>query len=171
MVQNTHAYLEQQVQQLKEVRKMLITDDDDSEQKLLLIDAIQRLGVAYHLESEIDEALQLVFDGYVISAEEDDDAYTAALRLRLLRQQGYNVSCGESFPSYLQFSQNYDTLPLVIMRRNLIHMQYLGIRMNIIYKFETPSYVVCCEVDAYSTSSKIVRETSRNPSAAMCGGC
>ncbi|RVW94769.1 (-)-germacrene D synthase [Vitis vinifera] len=67
---------------------MLITDDDDSEQKLLLIDAIQRLGVAYHLESEIDEALQLVFDGYVISAEEDDDAYTAALRLRLLRQQG-----------------------------------------------------------------------------------
>ena len=70
MVQNTNAYLEQQVQQLKEVRKMLITDDDDSEQKLLLIDAIQRLGVAYHLESEIDEALQLVFDGYVISAEE-----------------------------------------------------------------------------------------------------
>nr|CAN60658.1 hypothetical protein VITISV_029939 [Vitis vinifera] len=102
---NTHAYLEQQVQQLKEVRKMLITDDDDSEQKLLLIDAIQRLGVAYHLESEIDEALQLVFDGYVISAEEDDDAYTAALRLRLLRQQGYNVSCGECVFNKLKNSE------------------------------------------------------------------
>ncbi|KAL6314068.1 hypothetical protein AAG906_011803 [Vitis piasezkii] len=77
---NTNAYLEQQVQQLKEeVRKMLITDDDDSKQKSLLIDAIQRLGVAYHIESEIDEALQLVFDGYIISTEEDDDVYTMAL--------------------------------------------------------------------------------------------
>ncbi|KAJ9671954.1 hypothetical protein PVL29_025549 [Vitis rotundifolia] len=91
---NANTYLEQQVQQLKgEVRKLLITAADDSEQKLHLIDAIQRLGLAYHFESEIDEALQHMFDGYVISAEKDDDVYTASLRFRLLRQQGYNVSC------------------------------------------------------------------------------
>ncbi|XP_034678278.1 LOW QUALITY PROTEIN: (-)-germacrene D synthase-like [Vitis riparia] len=89
---NTDDHLKQHVQQLKEeVRKMLMAADDDSAQKLLLIDAIQRLGVAYHFESEIDEALKNMFDGSVVSAEED--VYTASLRFRLLRQQGYNVSC------------------------------------------------------------------------------
>ncbi|KAJ9671956.1 hypothetical protein PVL29_025550 [Vitis rotundifolia] len=89
-----NTYLEQQVQQLKdEVRKLLITADDDSQQKLPLIDAIQRLGLDYHFEREIDEALQRMFDAYILSNEEEDDVYTAALRFRLLRQQGYNVSC------------------------------------------------------------------------------
>ncbi|RVW14963.1 (-)-germacrene D synthase [Vitis vinifera] len=91
-VQNTDDHLKQHVQQLKEeVRKMLMAADDDSAQKLLLIDAIQRLGVAYHFESEIDEVLKHMFDGSVVSAEED--VYTASLRFRLLRQQGYHVSC------------------------------------------------------------------------------
>lgn len=103
-MQNTDDHLKQHVQQLKEeVRKMLMAADDDSAQKLLLIDAIQRLGVAYHFESEIDEVLKHMFDGSVVSAEED--VYTASLRFRLLRQQGYHVSCGESFHSYLHFSQ------------------------------------------------------------------
>ncbi|NP_001268213.1 (-)-germacrene D synthase [Vitis vinifera] len=89
---NTDDHLKQHVQQLKEeVRKMLMAADDDSAQKLLLIDAIQRLGVAYHFESEIDEVLKHMFDGSVVSAEED--VYTASLRFRLLRQQGYHVSC------------------------------------------------------------------------------
>ncbi|KAJ9671958.1 hypothetical protein PVL29_025552 [Vitis rotundifolia] len=89
---DTDDHLKQHVQQLKgEVRKMLMAADDDSVQRLLLIDAIQRLGVAYHFESEIDEALKHMFDGSVASAEED--VYTASLRFRLLRQQGYHVSC------------------------------------------------------------------------------
>ncbi|KAL6314044.1 hypothetical protein AAG906_011779 [Vitis piasezkii] len=105
---NANTYLEQQVQQLKEeVRMLLITAADDSEQKLHLIDAIQRLGLAYHFESEIDEALQHMFDGYVISAEKDDDVYTAALRFRLLRQQGYNVSCVDVFNKFKNSEGNF----------------------------------------------------------------
>ena len=106
-LQKTDANLNEHVNQLKEeVRKMLlITADDDSTQMLQLIDAIQRLGVAYHFEKEIDEALKHMFDSsMIVSAEEKDDVYIASLRFRLLRQQGYNVSSGEcSFLSYLQF--------------------------------------------------------------------
>ena len=87
-MQYNNAYLEQQVQNLEEVRNMLMTVDDCPEQKLHLIDAIQRLGLAYHFESEIDGVLQHMFHGDVVPDEEDDDVYTAALRFRLLRQQG-----------------------------------------------------------------------------------
>jgi hypothetical protein len=64
----------------------------NSSQKLDLIDAIQRLGVAYHFETEIEEALQHIYNNRIDM--EDDDLYNTALGFRLLRQHGYNVSCG-----------------------------------------------------------------------------
>ncbi|KAK3021982.1 hypothetical protein RJ639_045677 [Escallonia herrerae] len=88
------AGIEELFKQLKEeVRGMLVAAADKPSEQLNLINDIQRLGVSYHFESEIDAALQQVFD---IAHEPDhtDDLYTAALRFRLLRQQGYQVPCG-----------------------------------------------------------------------------
>ncbi|CAK7323922.1 unnamed protein product, partial [Dovyalis caffra] len=56
------------------------------------IDLIQRLGVAYHFESEIDEMLHQFYDR---SDDQDIDVHDlqmVALRFRLLRQQGHNIS-------------------------------------------------------------------------------
>lgn len=65
-------------------------------QKLDLIDQIQRLGVSHHFENEIEEVLQQIHkNSYDDPQGGDDDLYTAALYFRLLRQQGYNVSCGK----------------------------------------------------------------------------
>ncbi|XP_068340125.1 (-)-germacrene D synthase-like [Pyrus communis] len=84
------AELEQHVQELKEeVRRMLTTSPENVSQKLNLIDDIQRLGVSYHFGNEIEESLQKIHK----SSYDLDDLYTAALRFRLLRQQGYNISC------------------------------------------------------------------------------
>nr|BBE38103.1 beta-cubebene synthase [Aralia elata] len=84
----TDANTKEHIQQLKEeVKKMLA--EATPNQLLNLIDDIQRLGVAYHFETEIDAALQRT---NVIFQENDDDLHTVSLCFRLLRQHGYNVS-------------------------------------------------------------------------------
>ncbi|KAL0443444.1 UNVERIFIED_CONTAM: Germacrene-D synthase [Sesamum latifolium] len=75
------------------VRKLLAGTPDDSLHKLQLIDAIQRLGVNYHFEEEIDKSLRCMHDTYLERSNEDNDLRIVALRFRLLRQQGYRVSC------------------------------------------------------------------------------
>ena len=61
-----------------------------------LIDAIQRLGVAYHFESEIKAALQPMHKTWHHRQLDDagDGVYGTALTFRLLRQQGFPVSSG-----------------------------------------------------------------------------
>lgn len=96
-MQETDEKIKQQVEELKEkVRKMLMAPGEKSSQKLNFIDAIQRLGVSYHFENEIQEILQQLHETLhdCDDHEYDDDLHTVALRFRLLRQQGYYISCG-----------------------------------------------------------------------------
>ncbi|KAK9209497.1 hypothetical protein WN944_001863 [Citrus x changshan-huyou] len=73
----------------QKIKNMLNSPTDKSFQKLSLIDAVQRLGVAYHFEREIEDELEkLSHDEY-----DGNDVHTVALRFRLLRQQGYRISC------------------------------------------------------------------------------
>ncbi|KAJ6410287.1 hypothetical protein OIU84_007104 [Salix udensis] len=90
-----HEALEFEVEKLREQVKreiLLAAASNDSSQSLDLVDAIQRLGVAYHFESEIEEALQRIHNNHIDM--EGGDLYSTALGFRLLRQHGYNVSCG-----------------------------------------------------------------------------
>ncbi|KAJ8636413.1 hypothetical protein MRB53_010680 [Persea americana] len=68
----------------KEVKRMFITSKGSVEE-MNMIDEIQRLGVAYHFEKEINDALEHIYDANV----DYDDLKTVALRFRLLRQEGY----------------------------------------------------------------------------------
>ncbi|CAJ1978688.1 unnamed protein product [Sphenostylis stenocarpa] len=85
------------LQLLKEdVRKMIVSPVDDTFLfKLNFINSVQRLGVSYHFEREIDEALHQIYgiatkDNNIVS--HDDDLHHLALLFRLLRQQGYRIS-------------------------------------------------------------------------------
>ncbi|WVZ02308.1 hypothetical protein V8G54_023114 [Vigna mungo] len=87
----------QEANLLKEdVRKRLVSpiDDNNFSLKLNFIDSVQRLGVSYHFEHEIDNALCQIYD---ISTKENniiahcDDLYHTALLFRLLRQHGYRI--------------------------------------------------------------------------------
>ncbi|KAF7822839.1 (-)-germacrene D synthase-like isoform X2 [Senna tora] len=90
---------EEKIQVLKEkVRKRLNCATNNPITKIELIDIIQRLGVNYHFESEINDVLLQIHNTYVqngvIIKLELQDLRSIALVFRLLRQQGYHISPG-----------------------------------------------------------------------------
>ncbi|XP_048132495.1 (-)-germacrene D synthase-like [Rhodamnia argentea] len=88
--------VEEQIEGLKrEVRKMVTDVAEKPLQMLHLIDQIQRLGIYYHFEREIDKQLGQIHKSYsrlVHGVFKADDLHMIALIFRLLRQQGYNIS-------------------------------------------------------------------------------
>ncbi|XP_027354358.1 (-)-germacrene D synthase-like [Abrus precatorius] len=88
---------EEHIRILKEkVRKMLVLVNDRAltPKDANLIDSIQRLGLYYQFEHEIDDVLQHIHRNYVENGiiTFNGDLHSIALVFRLLRQQGYNIS-------------------------------------------------------------------------------
>lgn len=96
MLQTTHARKKQEIGELKEVVRSEVFKAmaSDFSHQLKLIDAIQRLGVAYHFASEIEETLERMHGTFNDHEDVGGDLHIVALGFRLLRQRGYNVSCG-----------------------------------------------------------------------------
>jgi len=85
----------------KEVRKKLLTAIEDPKDRLVYIDEIERLGVAYHFEEEIEIILQEFYENYnqKKGLYEGDLSYVS-LRFRLLRQHGFYASSGKILLEY-----------------------------------------------------------------------
>ena len=93
-MQNIDTTTQLKYEELKqEVRRMLKVPMDESFHKLRLIDTIKRLGMSYHFKRDIEDALQNIYDhGY----KDEESLEAVSLRFRLLRENGFNVPCGES---------------------------------------------------------------------------
>ncbi|CAN0878474.1 Probable terpene synthase 3 [Linum grandiflorum] len=74
---------------IEDVKVMLTTSAGKVSEKLKLIDVVERLGIGYHFEAEIEEQLEHVYNG---GDNVHDDLSTVALQFRLLRQHGYSVT-------------------------------------------------------------------------------
>nr|ABX57720.1 sesquiterpene synthase [Vanda hybrid cultivar] len=90
------APLKSRMDELKVEIIQMFNNTKDSLQMMELIDAIQRLGIGYHFEKEINEALSRLFN----TAYDGNDLYTVALRFRLLRQNRYHIS-SDDFNKFL----------------------------------------------------------------------
>ncbi|KAL3650161.1 hypothetical protein CASFOL_006564 [Castilleja foliolosa] len=80
----------------KEVRRMIIMAKlrQTRGEQLVLIDTLQRLGLGYHFDAEIEEHLEQIFKSHCENNQvEDDDLYITSLQFRLLRQHRRYVSC------------------------------------------------------------------------------
>ncbi|KAG7960137.1 hypothetical protein I3843_10G107400 [Carya illinoinensis] len=90
-VQHSHK-LEACRRALKKVGK------DDGFESLDMINAIQRLGIDYHFEEDIDAILKGQYAKYIAHGDCGQNLHEVALRFRLLRQRGYYVPAGELLP-------------------------------------------------------------------------
>lgn len=88
------------IKELKEeALSMLIANEETGPRdKLVLIDALERLGVAYHFDQEIENQLQEIFGLHSVEEYyDDDDLFTTALGFRLLRQHRHHASSSKFF--------------------------------------------------------------------------
>lgn len=87
---------------LKNEARVMLTGAT-STKLMILIDKLEKLGLAYNFESEIQEKLQQIYD----CNEDHDDLFTTSLRFRLLRQHRYHVSCSMSLLTLDIFRFNF----------------------------------------------------------------
>ncbi|KAJ8765354.1 hypothetical protein K2173_012051 [Erythroxylum novogranatense] len=78
----------ERIKKLKEDVKKLLSKTVTRLDQLELIDCLQRLGVDYHFEDEIDMILKRIYNDKL----KDKSSYHRALEFRLLRQHGYRVA-------------------------------------------------------------------------------
>ncbi|XP_059313800.1 (R)-linalool synthase TPS5, chloroplastic-like [Lycium ferocissimum] len=71
----------------KEMKNMMVEGSQELE-KLELIDNLQRLGMSYHFKDEIMQILRRIHR----NAATGDSLYDTALKFRLLRQHGFDIS-------------------------------------------------------------------------------
>ncbi|CAA2977597.1 terpene synthase 10-like [Olea europaea subsp. europaea] len=78
---------------LKMQVKMMLDETMEPLEQVELIDNLERLGISYHFEDEIEHILAFINRKYSKNNEPKiKDLYATALEFRLLRQHGFNVS-------------------------------------------------------------------------------
>ncbi|KAK7324636.1 hypothetical protein VNO77_28359 [Canavalia gladiata] len=85
--------MKQQVQMLKEEVKKMFLSSSNILQNLNFIDSLQRLGISYHFQHEIDEVLEQIHYTFTNDnvTKEEGSLHCLALLFRLLRQRGYHI--------------------------------------------------------------------------------
>ncbi|XP_057995848.1 (-)-alpha-terpineol synthase-like [Hevea brasiliensis] len=96
------------VNKLKEEVKTMLESATNPLDQLEIIDALQRLGVAYHFEDQIETKLKSIYNDTFNKQrlKQDPHSFATALEFRLLRKHGYNVP-QEAFCSFMDLEGNF----------------------------------------------------------------
>ncbi|CAN4110870.1 unnamed protein product [Withania somnifera] len=85
----------QEIETLKEQTRSMLSAacGKTLAEKLNLIDTVERLGLAYHFEKQIEDILDQIYKADPnFEAHEYNDLNTISVQFRILRQHGYNIS-------------------------------------------------------------------------------
>ncbi|KAJ0984439.1 hypothetical protein J5N97_002795 [Dioscorea zingiberensis] len=99
-------------------RKRLNRTDSDPIDTMSLIDTLQRLGIAYHFDEEIESLSDKCF--HFINGKHD--LFGTSLCFRLLRQQGHNIVSSDVF---LEFMNNNGSFKEELISKDLKGLQSL----------------------------------------------
>ena len=97
---------------VEEVRSVLKEVGEDTLKALLMIDAVQRLGIDYHFHGEIEAVLERLYTKFN-GSDCHNDLYELALGFRLLRQEGYYVSASRFSLLFFSFFPRKFNFPLL----------------------------------------------------------
>lgn len=118
----------EQIKVLKEeVKGMLLDATINPNEKINLINLLDRLSLSYHFENEIEDQLEQIFNARANSDGCDYDLYTISLQFRIFRQHGYKMSCGKCA---LQIKQKEEAIPMFLcnfqtFRTHILHVNML----------------------------------------------
>ncbi|KAL8512938.1 hypothetical protein ACS0TY_019193 [Phlomoides rotata] len=144
---DTEAREKQVVEELKEdVKRELKEALNDYTRQLKMVDAIQRLGIEYHFEEEIEEALQNVLEQFDDYCKNNHEMYTTALSFRLLRKHGFRVSC-QIFDKYKDNEDGFrvpdsDKVIAVLEFFEAAHLRIHG--EDVVERFRSANKVIIC---------------------------
>ncbi|KAM7486357.1 hypothetical protein LguiA_002366 [Lonicera macranthoides] len=83
-----------QAEKMSDMMCTLLKVGEDPLEGLMLVDAIQRIGIDYHFQNEIDAILEQEYVNFTNSSSREknyQDLFHVSLTFRLLRQNGYYV--------------------------------------------------------------------------------
>ncbi|XP_077213022.1 putative terpene synthase 2 isoform X2 [Tasmannia lanceolata] len=103
------ALARQRIEELKEEVSCMLSNSSDPFLEMNLIDTLELLGVAYHFETQIEEALSRIYIAYTNGGYNDDDLNDVSLRFGLLRQHRYNVS-SDVFLKFMDDEGNFNVI-------------------------------------------------------------
>ncbi|TXG49651.1 hypothetical protein EZV62_025526 [Acer yangbiense] len=95
---------------LKVFKQILIEVGEDPFEGLAMIDAVQRLGIDYHFQGEIEQILQrhyMIITNGSTTHHHQHNLQEIALRFRLLRQEGYNVPA-DVFNEFIRNNEEFE---------------------------------------------------------------
>ncbi|KAG9453042.1 hypothetical protein H6P81_005946 [Aristolochia fimbriata] len=96
-------YWSRRVEVLKKETKRMLWDVRGSKQEEMhVVDDLQRLGIGYHFEEEMEEALFRMKETFNSDVAGDEDITSVALRFRLLRQAGHYVPATDVFSKFFK---------------------------------------------------------------------
>lgn len=104
-LQELDGNIEAEIDKLRyDVRKMLVSKNENPLENVHLVDSICRLGVDHYFEREIEEILQYIHNKYVENGEItlQDNLCSLSVLFRLLRQQGLYISPSTIFSACFQ---------------------------------------------------------------------